>query len=190
MDGHFVPNITFGPLVVQADPQGRDRAARRAPDDSRPRSLHRGIRRTPGRPESRSTSRCCRTCTGRCISSRSWGRWRVSPSTRRRPSALSKRSWPTSTIVLVMSVNPGFGGQTFIPRSESKVRAVRQLLDREGSRAPIGIDGGIDSVERRARRRAPARKSSWRGSRSSVSPTPSARRASCAPRHRAPEPAR
>ena len=47
--------------------------------------------------------------------------------------------------VLVMSVNPGFGGQTFIPRSESKVRAVRQLLDRGGSRAPIGIDGGIDS---------------------------------------------
>jgi ribulose-phosphate 3-epimerase len=47
--------------------------------------------------------------------------------------------------VLLMSVNPGFGGQTFIPRSESKVRAVRQLLDRGGSSAPIGIDGGIDS---------------------------------------------
>src|ERR687887_1725291 len=46
--------------------------------------------------------------------------------------------------VLVMSVNPGFGGQTFIPRSESKVRAVRALLDRAGSRAPIEIDGGID----------------------------------------------
>ena len=46
--------------------------------------------------------------------------------------------------VLVMTVNPGFGGQTFIPRSESKVRAVRALLDREGSRAPIEVDGGID----------------------------------------------
>jgi len=46
--------------------------------------------------------------------------------------------------VLVMSVNPGFGGQTFIPRSESKVREVRTLLDRAGSRAPIEIDGGID----------------------------------------------
>jgi ribulose-phosphate 3-epimerase len=44
-----------------------------------------------------------------------------------------------------MSVNPGFGGQTFIPRSESKVRAVRELLDRAGSRAPIAIDGGIDA---------------------------------------------
>jgi len=47
--------------------------------------------------------------------------------------------------VLVMTVNPGFGGQTFIPRSESKVRAVRELLRRNGSSAPIMVDGGIDS---------------------------------------------
>ena len=45
---------------------------------------------------------------------------------------------------LVMSVNPGFGGQAFIPRSESKVRAIRALLDRAGNPAPIEIDGGID----------------------------------------------
>jgi len=46
--------------------------------------------------------------------------------------------------VLVMSVNPGFGGQTFIPRSESRVVEVRALLDAAGSKAPIEIDGGID----------------------------------------------
>jgi len=46
--------------------------------------------------------------------------------------------------VLVMTVNPGFGGQTFIPRSESKVRSVRALLDAAGSSAPIAVDGGID----------------------------------------------
>jgi len=47
--------------------------------------------------------------------------------------------------VLVMSVNPGFGGQSFIPRSELKVREVRALLDRAGNTAaPIEIDGGID----------------------------------------------
>jgi ribulose-phosphate 3-epimerase len=46
--------------------------------------------------------------------------------------------------VLVMSVNPGFGGQTFIPRSESKLRDLRALLDQAGSGASIGIDGGID----------------------------------------------
>jgi ribulose-phosphate 3-epimerase len=47
--------------------------------------------------------------------------------------------------VLVMSVNPGFGGQAFLPRSESKVRAVRTLLDRVGNPAPVEIDGGIDA---------------------------------------------
>ena len=46
--------------------------------------------------------------------------------------------------VLVMSVNPGFGGQAFIPRSETKIRAVRALLDRAGNRAPVEVDGGID----------------------------------------------
>lgn len=47
--------------------------------------------------------------------------------------------------VLVMSVNPGFGGQTFIPRSESKIQAIRALLDRAGNRAPIEVDGGVDA---------------------------------------------
>ncbi len=46
--------------------------------------------------------------------------------------------------VLVMSVNPGFGGQRFIPHSLDKVRAVRALLTRAGSRAFIEIDGGVD----------------------------------------------
>jgi ribulose-phosphate 3-epimerase len=46
--------------------------------------------------------------------------------------------------VLVMSVNPGFGGQTFIPRSESKIQAVRRLLDAAGNPAPIEVDGGVD----------------------------------------------
>jgi ribulose-phosphate 3-epimerase len=47
--------------------------------------------------------------------------------------------------ILVMSVNPGFGGQTFIPRSESKIQAVRALLNRQGNAAPIEVDGGIDA---------------------------------------------
>ncbi len=47
--------------------------------------------------------------------------------------------------VLVMSVNPGFGGQAFIPQSEPKVRAVRALLDAAGNHgAPIEVDGGVD----------------------------------------------
>lgn len=47
--------------------------------------------------------------------------------------------------VLVMSVNPGFGGQVFIPRSLAKIRAVRALLDGAGNTtAPIEVDGGVD----------------------------------------------
>ena len=46
--------------------------------------------------------------------------------------------------VLVMSVNPGFGGQVFIANSLNKIRRVRALLDRTGSTAPIEVDGGVD----------------------------------------------
>jgi len=49
-------------------------------------------------------------------------------------------------LVLVMTVNPGFGGQTFIERSVPKIREVRALLDRTGSRAAIEVDGGIDTT--------------------------------------------
>lgn len=49
--------------------------------------------------------------------------------------------------VLAMSVNPGFGGQRFIPRSESKIREIRALLDRAGNHAAlIEVDGGIDQT--------------------------------------------
>jgi ribulose-phosphate 3-epimerase len=46
--------------------------------------------------------------------------------------------------VLVMSVNPGFGGQVFIQHSLDKIRRVRALLDRAGNAAPIEVDGGVD----------------------------------------------
>jgi len=46
--------------------------------------------------------------------------------------------------VLVMSVNPGFGGQSFIERSVEKIRAVRKLLQAAGNPVPIEVDGGID----------------------------------------------
>ena len=46
---------------------------------------------------------------------------------------------------VVMSVNPGCAGQTFIARSASKIQAVRRLLDDAGSQAPVEIDGGVHS---------------------------------------------
>ena len=46
--------------------------------------------------------------------------------------------------VLVMSVNPGFGGQKFIPTSIDKVRRLRRMIDERGLKVRIEIDGGID----------------------------------------------
>jgi ribulose-phosphate 3-epimerase len=50
---------------------------------------------------------------------------------------------PDVDLVLIMSVNPGFGGQQFIPSCLKKVASVRQLLDRIGSRALLEVDGGV-----------------------------------------------
>jgi ribulose-phosphate 3-epimerase len=49
----------------------------------------------------------------------------------------------SADLVLVMSVNPGFGGQTFIPEVLPKVRAIRQMIDRRGLPIDLEIDGGI-----------------------------------------------
>ena len=47
-------------------------------------------------------------------------------------------------MVLLMTVNPGFGGQAFIEHSTEKVRRMRELIDRAGSRALIEVDGGVN----------------------------------------------
>ena len=47
-------------------------------------------------------------------------------------------------MVLLMSVNPGFGGQKFIPHTVEKTRQLRQLIDRSGSHALIEVDGGVN----------------------------------------------
>lgn len=46
-------------------------------------------------------------------------------------------------LVLLMSVNPGFGGQKFIPHTFEKVRALRRMVDEKGSKALIQVDGGV-----------------------------------------------
>ena len=50
---------------------------------------------------------------------------------------------PDIDLLLIMSVNPGFGGQTFIESCLKKVAAARQMLDRAGSRALLEVDGGV-----------------------------------------------
>ena len=48
-------------------------------------------------------------------------------------------------LVLLMSVNPGFGGQKFIPHTIDKVRELRKLIDETGSKAVIEVDGGVNA---------------------------------------------
>ena len=46
-------------------------------------------------------------------------------------------------LLLIMSVNPGFGGQAYLPAATDKIRRARQLLDAHGSQAALEVDGGI-----------------------------------------------
>ncbi|MBI5463554.1 MAG: ribulose-phosphate 3-epimerase, partial [Ignavibacteriales bacterium] len=48
-------------------------------------------------------------------------------------------------LLLIMSVNPGFGGQKFIPNSLKKIRDARKLIDASGLRIDLEVDGGVDS---------------------------------------------
>jgi ribulose-phosphate 3-epimerase len=143
MDGHFVPNITIGVPVVKSL-----RRIARVPLD-----VHLMIEQ-PDRyldafasagaamisvhaevlPHLHRTVHAIKACGVKAGVV-------INPAT---PVAVLGEIAPDLDYVLVMSVNPGFGGQTFIPRSESKVRDVRALLDAAGNDAPIEIDGGID----------------------------------------------
>ncbi|MFW8625815.1 ribulose-phosphate 3-epimerase [Deinococcus sp. ME38] len=57
---------------------------------------------------------------------------------------------PDVDLVLIMSVNPGFGGQKFIPHSLDRIRTVRRWLDEIGSPAELQVDGGVGPTNARA----------------------------------------
>jgi ribulose-phosphate 3-epimerase len=60
------------------------------------------------------------------------------------PVSLLQDILPELDMVLLMSVNPGFGGQQFIPNTLNKVRALRELIAATGSHALIEVDGGVN----------------------------------------------
>jgi ribulose-phosphate 3-epimerase len=64
----------------------------------------------------------------------------LNPST---PAAMLQPVLPLADLVLVMTVNPGFGGQLFIPEMLPKVAEVRRMLDEIGSPAWLEVDGGV-----------------------------------------------
>ena len=63
------------------------------------------------------------------------------------PLALLEEVVDDVDLVLVMSVNPGFGGQGYLPSATGKIRRVRELLDRHGSKAVLEVDGGINVAD-------------------------------------------
>jgi ribulose-phosphate 3-epimerase len=143
MDGRFVPNLTFGPAVVAAvakaatrpldvhlmvedpdpllEPFARAGAAALGVHVEACRHLHRTLTaiRALG----------CRPCVV------------LNPAT---PAGSVREVLPFVDQVLVMTVNPGFGGQAFIPETLGKIRALRRWIDGEhGGRIDLVVDGGI-----------------------------------------------
>jgi ribulose-phosphate 3-epimerase len=142
MDGHFVPNLTFGAPMI--------RALRRISE--RPVDVHLMVEH-PERylgefadagasvftfhPEA--TVHVQRhLATARQLGMRAG--LALNPST---PLALLEEVLEDIDLVLVMSVNPGYGGQSYLPQATEKIRRVRALLDRQGARAVLEVDGGI-----------------------------------------------
>jgi ribulose-phosphate 3-epimerase len=143
MDGRFVPNITFGTLAVEAlRPLTRltlethlmveppedfiEKFARAGADtiiihqESTPH-LHRALQQI----------RALGKRTGVALN----------PST---PAGVISEVLNLMDLVLVMTVNPGFGGQSFIPETLGKIREVRNLLRLRGFEAEVEVDGGIN----------------------------------------------
>jgi len=143
MDGHFVPNITAGPPIVRAlrrvthlpldvhlmisDP------VRYAPTfaDAGADGLTVHVEATPHLHRILQQIRSLGVRPGVCLN----------PAT---PAAAISEVLNDVELVLVMTVNPGFGGQAFIERTLHKIKQVREMLDSAGSVAELEVDGGID----------------------------------------------
>jgi len=143
MDGHFVPNLTVGPPVVRSL-----RAVTRLPID-----VHLMVEEPDRFAQAFVEAGAAMVSVHVEVSPHLDRTLSFIKELGARAGVVLNPSTPVGTLeevaglvdyVLVMSVNPGFGGQAFLPASASKVRRVRALLDAAGNRAPVEIDGGID----------------------------------------------
>lgn len=144
MDGHFVPNITIGPLVVEAI-----RRSTRLPLDvhlmiSNPdRYLEEFVAagadilgvHVEVLPHLHRTLQRIKELGARASVT-------LNPST---PLVAVEHVLDQVDQVLVMTVNPGFGGQEFIASMIPKIRALRELVDRNGLEVDVEVDGGINA---------------------------------------------
>lgn len=143
MDGHFVPNLTFGPMMCAAV----------RPLTHLPLDVHLMVER-PGdyvEPFHAAGADCITFHveadahvhrTLQSIRARGMRAGVVlNPAT---PVCMAEPVLPLCDLVLLMSVNPGFGGQAFIPEMLDKIRALRALIDARGLPTEIEVDGGIN----------------------------------------------
>jgi ribulose-phosphate 3-epimerase len=144
MDGHFVPNITLGPAITAA--------ARRATD--RPLDVHLMIEHPDRYLEdfAKAGAEVITVHQEACVHlHRTVQAIReldvkagvaLNPAT---PVETLTDILPDLDLVLVMTVNPGFGGQSFIRATLEKARRMRELLDRAESTALLEVDGGVSA---------------------------------------------
>jgi len=143
MDGHFVPSLTIGPPVVRAL-----RAATRLaldvhlmieePERTLTEYLDAGADWVSVHVEAtRHLQRCLATI--RKAGARAGAA--LNPAT---PTLALTAAWADLDYAVVMSVNPGWGGQPFLPGSVEKVRRLRHEASERGSRPAIEVDGGVD----------------------------------------------
>jgi ribulose-phosphate 3-epimerase len=145
MDGRFVPNITIGPLIVSAV-----RRATRLPIDVHlmivePERYVEDFRKAGAdwiSVHAEASPHLHRTVQQIKASGAKAGVV-LNPST---PEETIRYVIEDVDLVLVMSVNPGFGGQSFIPSALPKLRALRAMIDASGRDVALEIDGGVSAA--------------------------------------------
>jgi ribulose-phosphate 3-epimerase len=142
MDGHFVPNISIGRPVVEAI-----RKRTRLPLDlhlmiADPDLYLEGFVKAGGDSLTVHVEACphLHRTLARIRELGARAGVALNPAT---PPVALEYGVEGADLVLVMSVNPGFGGQGYLPAATDKLRRARALLDRAGSRAALQVDGGI-----------------------------------------------
>jgi ribulose-phosphate 3-epimerase len=143
MDGHFVPNITIGLPVVKSIRKETDLTVDTHLMISEPRRyavefVKAGADMVSVHVEA--DHHLQRTLTAIREAGAKAG-VAINPAT---PLVMLEEALPYTDFVLLMSVNPGFGGQKFIPTSLDKLRRLREMIDSRGLKTRIEIDGGID----------------------------------------------
>jgi ribulose-phosphate 3-epimerase len=143
MDGHFVPNITIGPLVVKAARQATDLPLDVHLMIEKPEQYIQAFADAGSDLISVQVETCVHLNRTIQMIKEAGAKAGVvlNPST-----PLSTLDWEIENVyhVMLMSVNPGFGGQKFIPSCLDKIRALRKKIDQHKLETHIEIDGGVN----------------------------------------------